>query len=129
MRAYAAILVLLLAFAAQAQGTQHYTVAQANETLSNATAYVNIVNESGYLVFWPNLTQAYSYLNKSRTSLNGSPDSAVMYAGLAAGSAKASYERIGAYREDATLAALAFTVVMAVMLYRFMKPVKKNRNG
>jgi hypothetical protein len=133
MQRKAIIFALLFIFAAQlylvaqSAGQSHYTAAQANQTLSNATAYVSIINESGYLVFYPNLAQAYSYLNESRQALNSSPSNSIVYADLALASAKSSYQKIGTYRGISLLGTMVFTIIVGLILYRFMKPVGKKR--
>ena len=102
----------------------NYTQAQANAIIRNATNYINEVNDSGYLVFYPNLTQAYSYLNKSYALYPSSPSGAVYYATLASASAQGQYGRISYYRSASLITVLVLTVVVAALLYLFMRPVK-----
>lgn len=133
MRPASIILVLLFILAApfsvfaQSLGPQNYTYARANTTLSNATAYLSRINDSGYLVFTPNLRQAYSYLGTAKLLLNKSPQGSVLYSNLAVKSARRAYGNIESYRETSILGALVFTIAMGLILYRFMVPVKKNR--
>ncbi len=112
---------------AQEIRSQNYTAGEARLLVSNATAYVNIVNESGYLFFSPKLSQSYAYLNQADVMLNSSPDSAAKYAQLAAGSAELAYQRIDSYREVSAVGSLVFTAITAIMLYRFMKPVAEKK--
>ncbi len=123
---------LLLLFAvqpynAQSVSAQNYTKGQAGLIFSNASAYVNMINQSSYLVFSPNLKQAESDLDRARSLLNTSPVDSVLYSKIAVESANSAYERISTYRGISELGALAFTVIMVLLLYRFMKPVKARR--
>lgn len=90
--------LLAIALIAASVGAQqlgaNYTVTGANATISSALAYVNMVNQSGYLVFFPNLTQAYSYLQKAQGVYNSSPAAAVFYANKAVASAQAQYQSL-----------------------------------
>ncbi|MDE1768586.1 MAG: hypothetical protein KGH62_04400, partial [Candidatus Micrarchaeota archaeon] len=75
------LVIIILAFfaglaSAQQVSNSNYTVQQANATISQVTQYVNTVNESGYLIFEPNLTVAYRDLNKAISLYNTSPDTA-----------------------------------------------------
>lgn len=130
MQKPALIFVLLFLFAApfslsaQSISPRNYTVAEANLTISNATAYVNMINESSYLVFTPNLKQAYSYLGEADFLLNRSPGSAVLYADSAVASAHNAYGNMEAYREISAVGALVFTIILGLILYRFMMPIK-----
>ncbi len=103
-----------------------YTMMTANQSIKNATAYLQTVNESGYLFFYPsNLSAAYSYLNKSKTAYaHNSPALAVEYSDTAMTLAKGSYLQIGYYRTVSIIVMLVFTVIVGLLLYRLMKPVK-----
>lgn len=131
MRPYALIFALLLISAAplplhaQSIKGQNYTRAEANLTLSNASAYVSMINQSSYIFSSPDLKQAYSYLNEAELLLNKSPGSSVLYSNLAVSSARSAYKDIGAYRQISELGALVFTIVMALLLYRFMRPLRR----
>jgi hypothetical protein len=89
----ALLAISLMAAGAYAQqlGAANYTVSYANATVASASAYVESVNQSGYLIFYPNLTQAYAYLNKANAAYNTSPDAAVIYAQEARASAAVQY--------------------------------------
>jgi hypothetical protein len=114
-----ALLAIALATAVvPAQLGAGYSAAYANATISKVSAYVESVNESGYLAFYPNLTQAYSYLAKAEAAYNKSPDAAVAYANEAQSSAMAQYSAMGRYREVsfAVMAVLAVLSSAAVLL-------------
>jgi hypothetical protein len=106
----------------------NYNKSEARAVISNATAYLTTVNESAYLIFYPKLKQAYSYLNTSQLLLNSSPNASVEYANLAVASARSAYENINVYRDASVVVATILTVITALFLYRFMKPVKKTRS-
>ena len=59
------------------QAASGFSAGYANATMARVSAYVESVNESGYLIFYPNLTQAYSYLDKAQAAYNKSPEAAV----------------------------------------------------
>lgn len=134
-RRVSVLLVLLLLLAAplalhaESIGAGGYTVAEANSTFANASAYVTTVNRSAYLVFYPDLKQSYSYLDKAGTLLNRSPSQSILYSNMAVRSAKVAYANIGPYRQASAAAALVFTLFMVFLLYRFMKPVARRRRG
>ena len=100
---------------------------QSNATtaFSSATAYVNYVNESGYLIFSPNLTTAYIYLNKSSSIMSTDPANAIAYANSARHEALQQYEKINSYRTYSVAGMAAFTIFMATILYLYMQPVRK----
>ncbi|MCL5786898.1 MAG: hypothetical protein M1520_01695 [Candidatus Marsarchaeota archaeon] len=103
-----------------------YTMMTANQSIRNATAYLQTVNESGYLIFYPsNLSAAYAYLNKSETAYShNSPALAVEYSDKALFFARSSYLQINYYRTVSIVVMLIFTAVIGLLLYRLMKPVK-----
>ncbi len=103
-----------------------YTMMAANQSIKNATAYLQTVNESGYLFFYPsNLSAAYSYLNRSETAYSHkSPTLAIGYSDKAIALAKSSYLQISYYRTASIMVMLIFTAVIGLLLYRLMKPVK-----
>jgi hypothetical protein len=106
-----------------------YNSTTANETINSTINYVNTINMSGYLIFSPNLTQAYSYLNKSISIEKTSPTSAVAYANLASKSAYYAYQQIESYRQVSLGGATLFTLAIALILRSQMKPVKPAKKG
>ena len=122
--------VALLAVALSAAGAfaqqsgSNYTQGYANATISRASSYVESVNESGYLIFYPNLTQAYVYLNKAQAAYIRSPDQAVAYANEAQASAAQQYSDIGEYRYAAFAAMAAITVISAAVVAASMRKVR-----
>jgi hypothetical protein len=123
------VLISTMLFGASAQYivAQSYNSVQANATLVNATAYVKSINQSAYLLFYPNLSESYKYLGMARSTSQNSPSYSIYYSGLAVSSANASYSMVNSYRYLSLLAVTIFTIAMAILLYKFMKPVKKKR--
>ncbi len=104
-------------------GAQNYTHQQANLTISNASAYLSAINQSGYLVFYPNLTQAYNYLARARSLSNRSPSLAENYAQQAESSAASAYSAITSYRYYAFIITAMLTIIVGMMLYLLTKPI------
>ncbi len=128
LRLIALMLVAMPILASASQfNSSNYTVAEANATISQAESYINAVNQSGYLIFSPNLTQANSYLNTSLAVYKESPASAVLYAQLADRSAEQAYLQISRYKSESFVATLIFTAVVAFILYGYGKPIKGRR--
>lgn len=109
---------------AQSQVTNP-TVQYANQTVSNAAYYLSQVNESGYLIFYPNLTQAYVNLLKAESIYNTSPASAVVLANKAVSEASTEYARIGTYKTESAVATGAFVVFFAFLLSRSTRRMQK----
>ena len=118
-------LIGLLAVARAQSGIGGVTQQYANQTLAGAADFVNLVNESGYLVFYPNLTQAYADLGRAGQFLNTSPSSSIVYANKAAAEAMAQYQIISRNRQTAAIVMLAISLLSGLALYRLSKPVAK----
>ena len=114
-----------------AVGTPSYTAKQANQIIANETAYVSLVNESGFLLFSPNLTQAYSYINRSAEAYNKSPSEAVHYALMAGASAKDAYSRISTNKAYYALIMAVMAGMSGFLLYIYARKVQypKNKRG
>lgn len=110
-----------------AQG--NYSVEYANMTINSTAAYVQMINESAYLIFTPNLTSAYKYLDMARQVYTAQPDLAVLYAGKAHDAAAEAYNNISSYREDSLIAVAVLTAITAVALYKLGMPVRKARRA
>ncbi len=127
-----ALLLLSLAFAmvlAETISLPSYNASEANMTIKNATLYISSINESGYFIFYPNLTESYAYLAKARLLYKDSPSSAVFYANKAEASAYSAYKSIGYYRTVSAAVSAVSAVVFAALLYILMKPAKSRRKG
>jgi hypothetical protein len=118
--------IFLFSVSASNIGVQSYTVQQANLSVSNATAYINNINQSGYLIFKPDLTQAYAYLSAAQASYLTQPTFAVSQAGLAESSALAAYNKISSYKSTAALIMIILTIITAMVLYKLSLPDRKH---
>ena len=101
----------------------NYTFHDANSIINSTEQYIHQINESGYLFINPDLSSAYSYLDKAKAIAHYSPVAAISYANQAEDSAASAYAYIRSFYEYALLGITVFTLAMAVLLYRFMKPV------
>ena len=121
---YALALISLLGTAySESFGAQNYTPLQANAIIANATDYVNLINSSSYLVFNPNLTLSYMYLNQAASIYQNSPSVAVVYAYKAESSAQQQYSVIQTYKTGSTYAVAALALICVAILYALMKPI------
>ncbi|MGC8629075.1 MAG: hypothetical protein ACP5T4_02595 [Candidatus Micrarchaeia archaeon] len=101
----------------------------ANATLAKAKAYVQLINESGFLVFYPNLSPSYAYLTKAEKVLNKSPSESIAYADLAVDEAKKSYENLNKYRVWSFIIMVLLTIAIGILLFALMgKPAKRPKN-
>lgn len=126
------ISILLLIYSvpmASAQGSTitatNYTASYANQTINQTLSYVNQVNQSAFLIFYPDLTQAYAYLGQAQQVVSASPSSAVAYSNQAFSIAQQQYSKIGTYRSASLAIMLLFTAIFFLWLYLLMKPLGK----
>ena len=121
--------VLLLLPSVTAATSQASAAATASSVYNAALSYISYVNQSSYLLFYPNLTTAYLDLNKSSGLLTSDPSNAIVYANAARQSAAQQYSRMAYYKCYSGIAVLAFTLVVAAMIYFYMQPVKRGRRN
>ncbi|MGC8676431.1 MAG: hypothetical protein ACP5T3_02870 [Candidatus Micrarchaeia archaeon] len=131
--AFVFVLVLALGRIVRGQALNATTInsSSANATIAKAAAYVYKINESTYLIFQPNLTTAYKYLDKARKALNESPYLAATYAQYAVVSANRAYNKLNAYRDASAVVMLIITAAIAAALYHVMKRpnAKREKRG
>jgi gamma-glutamylcysteine synthetase len=101
----------------------------ANRTLQQAETVLAQVNESGYLVFYPNLTKAYADLSKAQQLYNTSPQGSLFYSQRAISEAEAQYQSMSSYRLYSALVMGAATLVFIFLLLRLFTPAKGRRAG
>lgn len=118
---------LLISFIFQALVQQNYTPEQANSIINSTLSYLNTINQSGYIIFYPSLSEAYAYLNNATKLYNTSPNTAVAYALKAKEIASEEYMRISSYRLESFISVLLFTLFMLFLLYLYIRPVKKKK--
>lgn len=114
---------------AQQIGAQNYTAQQANLTIANVSAYIAAVNQSGYLIFYPNLTTAYVYLDKAQSLYLSSPALAQTYAIRAQQSAALAYDTISEYKAYAFVFVVVLTILTAGIFYALARPVRRTKRA
>ncbi len=103
-----------------------YSRAAGIGTAINSTLdYVNMVNQSAYLVFYPNLSASYGYISSAANVSHTNPAYGQELLAMAMSSAKRQLDDINAYRTGSFLALGAAAVVLAVLLDRLMQPRKR----
>ncbi|MCL4365491.1 hypothetical protein M1590_04170 [Candidatus Marsarchaeota archaeon] len=112
---------------AQSIGIAGYTSVQANATINSTANYINSINESGFLLFQPNLTNSYAYLNLAIKLRNSSPNTAVLYAQEARSAAEQQYQNMRYYSGWSILVMGVLALLFLFMLIRLGIPVKKKR--
>lgn len=134
MQAFKFIVAVVILFSwtatlmAQAHiGPENYQSQYANSLITNVSNYVATINESGYLIFKPNLSTAYMDLNYAMDNVSSNPSAAVLYAEKANQSAYTQYQSIRYYRSESFPVIVGFTLIMLALLYKFMAPIKKGR--
>jgi hypothetical protein len=123
--ALSALLLLTVILSAQQISSTNYTSTQANATIASAYSYVNSVNESGYLIFQPNLTASYGYLSAASRLYNRSPDVAVFDALKAQQLAQQQYSDVVYGGERALPVMVAVTVILLIVLLKVMSPTRR----
>ena len=93
-----------------------------NIAINETYAYIQLVNESGYLIFSPNLTQAYNYYYRAVNLSANDPDTAVTLLAQAKQSASQQQQLIYGYRDTSFIVMAVLTVVSALILAYFMWP-------
>lgn len=116
-------MVMVLLFSSMLTATASaYSRGDANGILNQTSNYLGEVNESGYIIFYPNMTSPYSYLSDAYNALNASPDQAVAYANMSMGAAQEQYNRISAYKSESLVVMALLTLISAAVFYAFVMP-------
>lgn len=93
--------------------------------INYTSSFISAVNGSGYLIFQPNLTLAYSYLEKAKNVSSGDPAAAYAYLNKALEAARMQQGAMARYKGDAFTILLVLMVISAFFLYWFSKPVSR----
>jgi hypothetical protein len=120
-----AILAMLIFYGISAHAqSQIGVVSSTNITvaINTTAAFINRVNQSGYLVFYPNLAEAYNYLNLARQNSQTNTQYAYLLLTNANGSAQAELNRINQYKSDSLYVLIVSAILLAIMLYILMMP-------
>lgn len=123
-----AIGLALLCLALQFSGAFAASPAAGIGAAINSTAqYLARVNESAYLVFYPNLSYAYNALDRAANVSRSNPAEAYSLLDLARSSALAEQQRISQYRQASFYALAAVSAALALTLYALMRKPGKRR--
>ena len=90
--------------------------------INRTTAYVNEVNQSAYLIFYPHLTSAYNYISNATNISRTDPAYAYALLAEAMSSAQQELNRINSYRTDSFYALAVISTILAIALYVMMQP-------
>ncbi len=104
---------------------QNYTTQEANTILNRVSNNLTIVSQSSYLIFQPQLNGAYENLSLAMGNVISDPEVSVFYSNRANNNTNTQYKQIEQYKYESFPVITAFTIIMLVLLYRFMTPVKK----
>lgn len=117
----------LLGAAANAAQSPMQSNGSMGQALNSTASYINTINQSSYLLFYPNLTRAYNYLSMARNESQTNVTYAYMLLGKANQSAKYQEYQISKYQQLSLLVLIALAVLLGVVLYFFMRPNKRRR--
>lgn len=124
-----AVLAMLLLFnILHAQGG---SISGVNMTAAiNSTAsYINMVNQSGYLIFYPNLANAYGYLNQARNQSQINPAYSYILLAKAMASAQSQEAQISQYKTDSLYVLTTLAFILVISVYLLMRPYKAAERG
>lgn len=128
MRArYAAIgfVLLLISFVFYTYAQQPQQISQQiNQSINSTGNYIESVNQSGYLVFYPNLTQSYKYFYEAKNVSKTNPILAMQLLSQASQSATNQLNILNQKRQGSLYVMLVLTAIVAAILYVVMKPKK-----
>ncbi len=102
----------------------HSQSASMNASINSTTAYIEQVNESSYLVYYPNLTTAYSDLGKAINASKTNETEAAALLVQARQSAQAAQARVEAHKPSSFAILVGIGIIVAALLYMFMRPVR-----
>jgi hypothetical protein len=110
--------------------TQSASISQTsiNNSINSTAAFINNVNQSGYLIFYPNLSAAYNYLQLAKeNAISGNVTYSYILLARAKQSAQVELESMDKYKTDSLYLLIASTIVLAIILYMLMMPKEKGK--
>jgi hypothetical protein len=122
----AALLALL--FYGTAVGAQSSNNSNISAAINSTSSYIQ-VNQSSYLIFYPNLTAAYNYLGMAKNESQLNQDYALSLLSKADQSAKTQQGLILRYQDASAYALAVLAVFLTAVLYVFMRPSKKRKSS
>jgi hypothetical protein len=117
--------LLFYGSAAGAQSANQSNRGNITTEINSTASYIEQVNQSSYLIFYPNLTSAYKYLEMARNESQLNQDYALSLLAKARESAQTEQNLILRYQNISLYSLAALTVFLAIVLYVFMKPNKR----
>ncbi len=124
---FAALLIFSISFAQCAYAAQQQPMNSSVANQINYTySYIQHVNESAYLIFYPNLSRAYALTAQANASTGkGNFTGAIALLQMAQDSAAQQYKIIEGSSTAATYIMLAITFATVSLLYFIMLPRKR----
>ncbi len=98
-----------------------------NATINSTAAYIQLVNESGYLIFYPNVTNATGLYNKAVNISASDPAAALTLLSEAHDSAQQQLQQISIYRNDSFVVVAIIFAASALVLYFVMRAPKNGK--
>lgn len=122
-------IVAMLVFYIPVSVGQHSSVSGGNLTyaINNTESFVNSVNKSAYLIFYPNLTSSYHYIALAKEQNNDSY--AYLLLSKARSDAQAQLNKINSYKRDSLYVLVVSVIVLSSILYVLMRPSRKQKNS
>ncbi len=103
------------------------------DEINSTSSFIKMVNQSGYLIFYPNLNVAYGYLNLAKEQSQKNVSYSYMLLAMARDSAQSQLNMIGQYKTESLYVLIISAAILAVVLYFLMIPrktgVKSGRRG
>ncbi len=122
MLCVAVLLAAPFLFGAAANAQSTYGNMSLGESINSTASYINTINQSSYLIFYPNLTWAYKYLNLARNESHTNATYSYLLLEKANASAEIQAQLLSRYQQLSALVLVALTVLLAAILYFFMRP-------
>jgi len=116
----------LFGAAANAQSAAHGNASLA-KAINSTASYVNSINQSSYLIFYPNLTSAYNYLSLARNESQTNITYSYLLLGKANESAQHQAQLMFRYQQLSLLILIALSILLATILYFFMRPYRRSK--
>ena len=123
---YIALGLALLSFTMFYSGAYSNGSANITSAINATRQYIEKVNESAYLVFYPNLDYAYNALGNAVKLSHTNTTAAYALLQLATASAAAAQHRIYQYSLASFYALAVISVIFAVILYRLMRKQRRS---
>ena len=124
---YLALGMALLSFTLLYSGASSNGSTNITAAINSTRQYIDRVNQSAYLVFYPNLNYAYNALNEAVNVSHTNATEAYSLLQLASSSAAAAQRHIYQYSLASIYALAVISAALAAMLFYLMRKPKKSR--